>query len=188
MKNQIISALAGLIITTTSALAGVGGSELDYPSHVIKQNCVVFDLEHGANDYTNLTYAWDFGDGQSGTGIQTEHCYTTAGEYNVQLSIIDPETGTVFHNEYKVAVEITPLYELVIKQHKNENGKIILSADLLSAEEIAEPQFFWDINGMYYIGNAPEVELEEGTEIRLMSLFENNGEEISLSENILAGN
>jgi DNA/RNA endonuclease G (NUC1) len=37
-----------------------------------------------------LTYAWDFGDGATGTGVSTSHAYTAGGTYNVQLIVTDP--------------------------------------------------------------------------------------------------
>lgn len=38
-----------------------------------------------------LQYAWDFGDGQSGTGMQVNHEYTVAGMYDVTLTVKDPQ-------------------------------------------------------------------------------------------------
>ncbi len=32
-----------------------------------------------------VSYSWNFGDGSSGTGINTSHCYTVSGNYNVTL-------------------------------------------------------------------------------------------------------
>jgi PKD repeat protein len=37
-----------------------------------------------------LMYAWDFGDGSTGTGVSVTHAYTTAGTFNVQLIVTDP--------------------------------------------------------------------------------------------------
>ncbi len=38
-------------------------------------------------------YAWDFGDGQSGSGATVSHTYATAGVYNVRLTVTKPGTG-----------------------------------------------------------------------------------------------
>ncbi len=40
-------------------------------------------------DGDTLTYAWDFGDGSSGTGVMPAHTYTTVGIYNVCLTVND---------------------------------------------------------------------------------------------------
>ncbi|HEX6573516.1 MAG TPA: DNA/RNA non-specific endonuclease, partial [Gemmatimonadaceae bacterium] len=37
-----------------------------------------------------LTYAWNFGDGSTGTGVNVSHAYDSAGTYNVQLIVTDP--------------------------------------------------------------------------------------------------
>jgi PKD repeat protein len=37
-----------------------------------------------------LSYAWDFGDGNSGTGAQPQHTYGAAGIYTVSLVVSDP--------------------------------------------------------------------------------------------------
>jgi PKD repeat protein len=38
-----------------------------------------------------LTYAWDFGDGNTGTGATPSHTYTAPGSYNVTLRVTDPD-------------------------------------------------------------------------------------------------
>jgi PKD repeat protein len=40
-------------------------------------------------DSDPLTYAWDFGDGATGTGQRPSHAYATAGAYTVKLTVND---------------------------------------------------------------------------------------------------
>jgi hypothetical protein len=47
-------------------------------------------------DGDELTYAWTFGDGESGTGVTPTHTYTSAGTYNVCLTVND---GTIDSDE-----------------------------------------------------------------------------------------
>ena len=42
-------------------------------------------------DGTIVAYIWDFGDGSHGTGMITEHTFTSAGTFNVKLTIVDNE-------------------------------------------------------------------------------------------------
>ena len=53
------------------------------------------DPEAGA-----LTYAWDFGDGATGTGVTASHTYASAGTYTVALTVTDNGglTDTVTHD------------------------------------------------------------------------------------------
>ena len=55
---------------------------------------VAFDASESSDDRQappDLTYAWDFGDGSTGTGRNTTHTYTKAGRYTVTLSVKDAD-------------------------------------------------------------------------------------------------
>jgi len=41
------------------------------------------------NDNDPLTYSWDFGDGNTATGVATNYVYTTSAEYTVTLTVSD---------------------------------------------------------------------------------------------------
>ncbi|MEZ4695553.1 MAG: PKD domain-containing protein [Rhodothermales bacterium] len=46
------------------------------------------------SDGTISSYAWDFGDGSSGTGVSTQHTYSSPGSYNATLTIRDDDGAT----------------------------------------------------------------------------------------------
>lgn len=53
---------------------------------------LVFDGSASSDpDGDALTYAWDFGDGTTGTGVMPQHSYATAGTYTVGLVVNDGE-------------------------------------------------------------------------------------------------
>jgi PKD repeat protein len=45
-------------------------------------------------DGSIASYAWDFGDGQTGTGVTPSHTFLATGAYDVQLTVTDNRSGT----------------------------------------------------------------------------------------------
>jgi PKD repeat protein len=61
----------------------------------VKKLKVTFDAAASADsDGTIAGYAWDFGDGSSGTGVAPEHRYATTGTYTVALTVKDDKGAT----------------------------------------------------------------------------------------------
>ncbi len=55
---------------------------------------VAFDASGSYDpDGDSLTYRWDFGDGATGSGVQTQHTYFQEGEYDVVLTVDDGRGG-----------------------------------------------------------------------------------------------
>jgi hypothetical protein len=52
---------------------------------------VSFDASASSDDGTIVSYAWDFGDGGTGTGIQTAHTYSAGGKFTVTLTVTDDD-------------------------------------------------------------------------------------------------
>lgn len=59
---------------------------------VITNNAVAFNASASANA---TSYAWNFGDGNSGTGATTNHIYSSPGTYNVVLTVNSLNCGSV---------------------------------------------------------------------------------------------
>jgi Ca2+-binding RTX toxin-like protein len=71
-----------------------------------------------ALDGDPLTYTWDFGDGASGSGLQTTHVYTAAGVYTAAVSVSDGSAVTIASETVTVepvvpAVVISAPYDTV---------------------------------------------------------------------------
>jgi PKD repeat protein len=48
-----------------------------------------FDAGGSTDDGIIVSYGWDFGDGNNGTGLTTSHTYTAEGTYDVTLTVTD---------------------------------------------------------------------------------------------------
>ncbi|WP_461170385.1 PKD domain-containing protein [Arthrobacter sp. Z1-15] len=60
-----------------------------FSTHV-RDLAVVFDAAASTDpDGTISSYAWDFGDGTTGTGVNPTHTYAAAGDYLVTLTVVD---------------------------------------------------------------------------------------------------
>jgi PKD repeat protein len=56
-----------------------------------------FDASASADtDGTVASYAWDFGDGQTGTGQTPSHTYALAGDYTVKVTVTDDKGATAY--------------------------------------------------------------------------------------------
>ncbi len=93
-KGQFV----GLIIALSLIVAGVLGFWIYWE---VTQSDVEMDLSHEKltvgqilkckvlNANEDDTYLWDFGDGTNETGASVEHYYTSIGEYNVTLYLVE---------------------------------------------------------------------------------------------------
>ena len=78
-------ASSGTVTTNNAPTADAGG-----PYIGVAGVPVTFDGTDSTDpDGNALTYSWDFGDGETGTGSNPEHMYDSAGTYKVNLTVSD---------------------------------------------------------------------------------------------------
>jgi PKD repeat protein len=81
------------------------------PTPVTTFTVVTFDAsatrDEGQPCGVRCTYAWDFGDGSSGTGMVTRHEYRTAATFTARLTVTD-DRGTSSTTSQPVSVTATP--------------------------------------------------------------------------------
>lgn len=53
-----------------------------------------FDASTSTDDAGIVSYTWDFGDGNTGTGVTADHTYAAPGTYTVELTVQDAESLT----------------------------------------------------------------------------------------------
>ncbi|MEN6370290.1 MAG: PKD domain-containing protein [Thermotogota bacterium] len=54
---------------------------------------IYFDASPSSDDSGITAYAWDFGDGDTATGVEVKHRYASSGAYNVTLTVTDDDGG-----------------------------------------------------------------------------------------------
>ena len=89
---------------------------------------------------TVASYAWDFGDGTSGSGVETEHTYTTAGTYTVELAVTD-----TYGNRGTTTIEI-----VVVDPNIEDAGYTLLEmtvCDALTEAAIGDAEVTLDNGG-----------------------------------------
>lgn len=90
-------------------------------------------------DGTISSYAWNFGDGTSGTGQQTTHTYAQAGTYQVTLSVTDNGGATATTSKNVQVSSAPPVPGLVAGDEFNRT-----LASGLGTADVGGP---WTLNG-----------------------------------------
>jgi len=70
---------------------------------------VAFDASESHDNVGVVAYAWDYGDGATGTGVTTSHTYATPGIYVVTLTVTDA-AGHSDVSSLTVTVEAEPAF------------------------------------------------------------------------------
>ncbi len=111
-----------------------------------KCNCFTFDGTKSYDpDREKLTYAWNFGDGNTSDQPVVKHCYDKAGEYNVTLTVTD-SSGHVCGNGV-TSTKVNANYPPVAKAGENKEaclGEAISFDGSGSTASSATPKYSWD--------------------------------------------
>ena len=114
----------------------IGGAPLD----------VAFD---GSDSYDpdgdNLTYIWDFGDGNIASGLNVNHVFTSIGTYTVTLTVTDTEGGTDETTE-TIAVQATTNNDLGVEIVVFNSWETGYCANVLITNNGANQISSWTIN------------------------------------------
>ena len=99
---------------------------VDVPENTTSNQTIEFNVSDidGFED-ENLTYYWEFGDGNIGIGKQPNHKYTTPGTYVVKLNIYD-SNGTLIKTE-TFEIVITEESEAGLQETKEKADEIDLT-------------------------------------------------------------
>lgn len=94
-----------------------------------------FDLDGDA-----LSYAWQFGDGQTGTGVNPEHTYASAGSRTVTLTVDDGQghTDSATATAIAVAPNPPPGHTRLVPDAPRTNQPTITSGEIWDIEVVGQ--------------------------------------------------
>jgi len=97
------------------------------PTAVATGSCTNFDCAFDASDSTDSdgtiqSYAWDFGDGGTGTGIAPHHIYANGGNYLVTLTVTDDLNATDITTTNVTVPHIPPVNVITFVGGSSENS------------------------------------------------------------------
>ncbi len=78
-----------LKIVGTEFFGAIPDIVVEYDQTIIVDETVTFDARQSVDDGQIMSYAWDFGDGSSGTGPIVTHSYSEEGMYQIVLNVTD---------------------------------------------------------------------------------------------------
>ncbi len=95
------------------------------PSGTVKAGDSVAFSAAGSSDPDGdtLSFSWDFGDGNTGTGLTASHTYLQTGEYTVELAVNDGNHDVTASKVVKVSDADAKEPEAVIKDDRQDNCK-----------------------------------------------------------------
>jgi outer membrane protein OmpA-like peptidoglycan-associated protein len=81
----------------------------------VNQYCFKFTDEGKIQvDSRYVQLVWNFGDGETATGQNVEHCYKGPGKYPVRLDVTDKKTGEVYFSKLSYNLELRDIEQPVI--------------------------------------------------------------------------
>ncbi len=105
----------------------------------------------------SLSYAWDFGDGQTGTGRIVSHTYASGGTFNIRLTVSDPAAATASANR-DVTVAALPSDHVVVAKGSSWSWRYATAAPPASWNSIGFDASGWNTgNGVLGFGDSTVV-------------------------------
>jgi PKD repeat protein len=118
------------------------------PTEPEKDETVSFNASGSTDsDGTIVNYAWDFGDGSSGTGKTTTHAYGAAGTYTVTLTVTDNDDLTGAHEEDITVIGIDvmkPYADARTSDHTVEVGTTVTCDASGCSDNVGVVSYEWD--------------------------------------------
>ncbi|MDH5780885.1 MAG: PKD domain-containing protein, partial [Candidatus Bathyarchaeota archaeon] len=155
---------------------------------------ITFDASASSDpDGTIESYAWDFDDGNTGTGVTTTHAYTTADTYDITLTVTDNDTLTdTTTSEITVYLQLQPPIASFIHSptEPQANETVTFNASSSSDPDGTIVSYEWAFgdgtNGTSEI--ATHTYADNGTYVVILNVTDNNELSDTTSKEVRVGN
>ena len=125
------------------------------PLQVENQRCFIFYDEEDENIRNlPLEYSWTFGDGSpTMRGLEVEHCFASAGSFEVTLDIVDTLTNDVFFSKASYIQEILDLEQpyMSIADTVQVNELVQIDATQTYLPNFKIKSYHWYVNDSTYL-------------------------------------
>jgi DNA/RNA endonuclease G (NUC1) len=119
---------------------------------------------------TVASYAWDFGDGSTGSGVSVTHTFAQDGAFTVRLTVTDNDGLTGSTTVTVNVTNVTPVVGAV------PNGALNVGATYTAAGTFADPGAdAWTATVLWGDGSAPEVVALSGRSFSLTHIYTAGG-------------
>ena len=120
-SSQTTADIVELIPPLQAPVADAGG-----PYNGTADVAIQFDGSGSTDADGNIvSYAWNFGDGNTGSGVNPAHTYTAAGTYTVQLTVTDDSGDTGINQTTAVVVTTPPVDPTPPDQPTDNDGETL---------------------------------------------------------------
>jgi subtilisin family serine protease/PKD repeat protein len=110
--------------------SGTGGNVLPVASFTKACSDLTCSFDGSASsdsDGNVASYAWNYGDGSNGSGVNASHTYASAGNYTVQLTVTDNQGGTNTTSQSVTATDPVPNNEAPTASFTNSCSELACS-------------------------------------------------------------
>ncbi len=118
------------------------------PLTSVRCNKFTFDATGSYDpDNEDISFLWDFGDGQTSTSPVVDYTYTKSGDYKVSLSITDSggKSCSTATTTQMVRVNIPPFAKLKVPEKVCTNQLVLMDASESYDDSRNKLQFEWDL-------------------------------------------
>ena len=116
-----------------------------------------------------LTYTWNYGDGETGTGAGNSHTYIDNGDYTVTLTVDDGDGGITTENLTIVVNNVAPVIDSIEDKTSNEGQEVQFKLNFSDAGILDTHTVEWDF------GDGSELLEIDGDTSTVSHVYADNG-------------